>query len=119
MSRRHKRQQDTTRRTWRTWWETVSGRWQNSMPKFFKVVFWICSLVSGTALAVNTAVVAGGGTTHEWWVDVYPYLIGIPAGMAFVCKFTQTYGRDGKPIEYDEHRRHEREGRTILDEDKP
>lgn len=87
------------------------------MPKFFRVVFWVCSLISGTALAVNTAILAAGGTTHEWWNDLYPYLIGIPAGMAFVCKFTQTYGKDGKPISYEKQRDKELKGKTILDKD--
>ena len=35
------------------------------MPKFFKVILCICALISGTALAVNTAIVAGGGVPHE------------------------------------------------------
>lgn len=95
--------------------KTLEQRWMNTMPKFFKVIFWVCSLISGTALAINTAIVAGGGTTHEWWNEIYPYLLGIPAGMAFVCKFTQQY--NGKPVDYEEHRKAEREGKTILDND--
>ena len=73
-------------------------RWNNAMPKFFRVICWSCALVSGTALAVNTAIVAGGGIPHEWWSDIYPYLLGIPAGMAFVAKFTQNYDRNGNPV---------------------
>ena len=46
----------------------------------------------------STAIVSGGGTTHEWWSDIYPYLLGIPAGAAFVAKFTQNYDREGNPI---------------------
>ena len=68
------------------------------MPKFFKRVCWLSALVGGTALAVNTAITSGGGTAHDWWNDIYPYLIGIPAGAAFVAKFTQNYDRDGNPI---------------------
>ncbi len=98
-------------------WKTIQLRWRNAMPKFFRIIFWVCSLVSGTALAVNTAIMAAGGTPHDWWTDIYPYLIGIPAGMAFVAKFTQTYGKDGKPIEYDAHRNAEKNGKTILDKD--
>lgn len=96
-------------------WDVVRRRWRNAMPRFFRIVFWICSLISGTALAANTAIVAGGGVTHEWWNDIYPYLIGIPAGMAFVCKFTQQY--HGKPIDYDEYRKKSKSGGTILDQD--
>lgn len=94
--------------------DVLRQRWSNAMPKFFRVVCWTCSLISGTALAVNTAIVAGGGTPHAWWSDIYPYLIGVPAGMAFAAKFTQKYS--GRPVDYDRHRRAEREGRTILDD---
>ena len=80
------------------WTEVLKERWTTSMPKFFKVILCICALISGTALAVNTAILAGGGVPHEWWNDIYPYLLGIPAGAAFVAKFTQTYGKDGEPV---------------------
>jgi hypothetical protein len=99
-------------------WKTLSQRWKNSMPKFFKVVFLICALVSGCALAVNTAIIAGGGTTHDWWRDVYPYLLGIPAGMAFCAKFTQRYSRDGEPIDYDDYNSKARRGKTVLDKNR-
>jgi hypothetical protein len=79
-------------------WSLLRHRWQNAMPRFFARICWICALISGTALAVNTAINAGGGTTHEWWNDLYPYLLGIPAGMAFVAKFTQNYDKSGNPI---------------------
>ena len=79
-------------------WTIARNRWKNAMPKFFKVIMCVCALISGTALAVNTAVVAGGGSTHEWWNDIYPYLLGVPAGAMFVCKFTQQYAKTGEPI---------------------
>ena len=82
----------------RKFWNLISSRWKNAMPKFFSRICWVCALVSGTALAVNTAITAGGGTPHEWWTDIYPYLLGIPAGAAFVAKFTQNYDQDGNPI---------------------
>lgn len=80
-------------------WNILRSRWSNSMPKFFSRICWAGSLISGTALAVNTAITAGGGTTHQWWNDIYPYLLGIPAGMAFVAKFTQNYDKNGNPID--------------------
>ena len=83
------------------------------MPKFFKVILCISALVSGTALAVNTAITAGGGVTHEWWNELYPYLLGIPAGAAFVAKFTQTYGKDGEPV----GKNKKENTNTILDKD--
>ena len=79
-------------------WQTIHDRWRNAMPKFFSRICWVCALISGTALAANTAVQAGGGTTHEWWNELYPYLLGVPAGMAFVAKFTQNYDKNGEPI---------------------
>ena len=94
---------------------TLRHRWRNKMPKFFSRVFWWCSFISGTAIAANTAMVAGLAQPSEWWQAVYPYLVGIPAGMAFAAKFTQQY--HGTPIDYDDQRRAERSGRTILDRD--
>ena len=62
------------------------------MPKFFKTVMWVCGLVSGTSLAVNTAMMTAGAQPHEWWTDIFPYLVGIPAGAMFACKFTVNGG---------------------------
>ena len=89
-----------SRRRWteRFGLDVLRQRWSNAMPKFFRKVCWLSALVGGAALAVNTAITSGGGTTHEWWNDIYPYLIGVPAGAAFVAKFTQNYDRDGNPI---------------------
>lgn len=88
----------TIRNKMKKFWNLITSRWQNAMPKFFSRICWACALVSGTALAVNTAITAGGGTPHEWWTDIYPYLLGIPAGAAFVAKFTQNYDQSGNPI---------------------
>lgn len=91
-------------------WKEIKERWKRHMPIFFKRVFTICSLVSGTALAANTAIVAAGATPHEWWTEMLPYLIGIPAGMAFVCKFTvnDKKGLEDEPSE---------SNNTVLDHD--
>lgn len=111
-----KRKQRKKRHTGRfAWWLTVKQRWTNTMPKFFKVILYICALVGGTALAVNTAITSGGGVTHEWWNELYPYLIGVPAGAAFVAKFTQSYGKDGKPISGKEQEQESHN--TVLDKD--
>ena len=80
------------------------------MPKFFRNICWVGTLISGAALAANTAITAGGGTTHAWWDNIYPYLLGIPAGMAFVAKFTQQYS--GQPIDHREQRAEEQEEQT-------
>lgn len=86
------------RQRWHDGLQVLRHRWTNTMPKFFRIVCWLSALVGGTALAVNTAITSGGGITHEWWQDIYPYLIGIPAGAAFVAKFTQNYDRNGNPV---------------------
>jgi len=94
-----KRHQNNRRRwTERFGLDVLRQRWSNAMPKFFRWVCYISAFISGTALAVNTAIVAGGGTPHEWWSDIYPYLLGIPAGAAFVAKFTQNYDKNGNPV---------------------
>lgn len=80
-------------------WRTLQHRWKNRMPVFFRRVSKACLFVSGTALAANTAITQGGGVPHEWWTDIYPYLLGFPAGIAFACKFTQSYDGHGHPIE--------------------
>lgn len=89
-------------------WGTVRKRWKRHMPKFFKRIFWVCSLVSGTALAANTALQAAGVQPHDWWLDISPYLIGIPAGAAFICKFTVSGGMPDDKKE---------DNNTILDHD--
>ena len=96
-------------------WRKITKRWRNAMPRFFRVIFWVCTLVSGTAIAANSAITLAGGTTHDWWNDLFPYLVGIPAGAAFVAKFTQQY--HGKAIDYDEYRKTQKQGNTILDHD--
>ena len=74
-------------------------RWKKKMPKFFRWIMYVCALVSGTALVVNTAMITSGAQPHEWWVDIYPYLIGIPVGMAFCAKFTVDGGMRDKSLE--------------------
>lgn len=74
----------------------LKNRWRNAMPKFFSRVCWTCSLISGTALAAHQAMKVADIQPHDWWLDIAPYLIGFPAGIAFAAKFTQKY--TGKPI---------------------
>lgn len=80
-------------------WKELKNRWRNAMPKFFKRIMWVCGLISGTALAANEAMQMANVEPHQWWIDIRPYLIAVPAGAMFVCKFTQTYGKDGQPIQ--------------------
>lgn len=80
-------------------WKTLKNRWRNAMPQFFKRMMWICGLISGTALAINEALAAASIDPPEWWMDVRPYLIAVPAGAMFACKFTQNYDKQGNPVE--------------------
>ena len=82
---------------------TLKRRWRNHMPVFFRRVFWVCSLISGTAITANTAMLSVGAVPPAWWQDIYPYLVAFSAGMAFAAKFTQQY--HGQPIDYDTYRR--------------
>ena len=102
-------------KTIRDFWHLLKTRWHNHMPVFFRRIFKVCALVSGTAGAAHTAMLSFGIQPHEWWLDIAPYLIAFPAGIAFACKFTQQYS--GKPIDYKDYRRAERTGRTVLDRD--
>ena len=83
------------------------------MPRFFKWVFGFAAFIGGLAIAVNTAVISGGGTTHEWWNDLYPYLLGASGGAAFIAKFTQRYDNHGRPIRTDK----EESKNTVLNHD--
>ena len=67
-------------------------RWLAKMPKFFKRLSIICTCIVGTAIGVNTMLGVAGATPHEWWTNVYPLLIGVPTGMAIVCKLTVAGG---------------------------
>lgn len=79
-------------------WKILKSRWQNAMPKFFRRMMWICGLISGTALAAHESMELAHIQPHEWWLDIEPYLVAVPAGAMFACKFTQNYDRDGHPL---------------------
>ncbi|WP_333615549.1 hypothetical protein [Bacteroides pyogenes] len=52
-------------------------------------MIWIGTSVSGIAIAVNTAMGAAGATIPSWWSNVFPYLVGVPAGMAAISKLAK------------------------------
>lgn len=70
----------------------AKSRWSKKMPKFFKKVMWLCGIVSGTAIAVNTAMQTYGIVPDDWWTELFKYLVSVPAGMMFVCKMTVAGG---------------------------
>ena len=85
-------------KTMKDFWKEMKTRWQNAMPRFFKRMMWICGLISGTALAAHESMALADIQPHQWWLDIEPYLVAVPAGAMFACKFTQNYDRDGNPI---------------------
>lgn len=80
-------------------WQTLRSRWRNHMPLFFKRLMWFGGLISGTAIAVHEVMTQYGLQPDDWWLFIERYLIGGGAGIVFACKFTQTYGKDGNPVQ--------------------
>lgn len=72
----------------------IKKRWKSETPKFFKGIVKIGLSVSGVALAMHLAVIGAGAGEPQWWIDIYPYIIAIPAGMAATAKLTRDYGID-------------------------
>lgn len=104
------------------WWREAKARWKARTPKVFKRVQWVCAFISTVALGINTACMFAGAIMPEWWVVVYPYIIGASAALLAGYQFTRSYGGDGKPIMPDVkpksmRRRRSGEGRTVLDHD--
>lgn len=67
------------------------------MPRFFKRMMIVCASIVCTAIGINTMLSVAGATPHAWWNDIYPLLIGVPTGMAIVCKLTVDGGKDIDP----------------------
>ena len=67
----------------------LKERWKSESPLVFKYITNAGVFVSGIALAIHVAVIAAGAIEPNWWSVIYPYLIGVPAGMAFVAKITK------------------------------
>lgn len=80
-------------------WQTLKSRWHNAMPRFFKRMMWICGIISGAAIAIHESFAQLGIQPHDWWMDAERYLIGGSVGAMAVCKLTQSYDKDGKPLE--------------------
>lgn len=70
-------------------------RWHKKMPRFFYWLVVIACGIGGTAFAINAGVPLLGGTLHQWWTDIYTYIIGACIGIVFVCKFTVAGGYRG------------------------
>lgn len=57
-------------------------------PKITKRVRNIAAGISGCALAVMTALLAAQSQVPDLFANIYPYLIGIPAAIAFISQFS-------------------------------
>ena len=90
----------------------IAERWHQKMPRFFYWIVVIATCLGSTAFAINAGVPALGGTLHEWWTDIYSYVIGGCIGVIAVCKFTVAGGY--KNINPDDITN----GNAIVDKDK-
>lgn len=70
-------------------YKTIKDRWKAESPLLFKRITNISCSISAIAIAVNLALSASGANQPQWWVNIFPYLVGIPAGMAAVAKLTK------------------------------
>lgn len=68
---------------------TLSRRFQADTPKVARWVRNIAAFVSGLAMAVMTALITAQAVIPEWFNSIYPYLIGLPAAVAFACQFSE------------------------------
>lgn len=57
-------------------------------PRIAKIIRNISTAISGCALAVMTALVTAQSQIPGWFNNIYPYLIGIPATIAFLSQFS-------------------------------
>lgn len=57
-------------------------------PKIARRVRNIAAGISGCALAVMTALLAAQSQIPDWFSKIYPYMIGIPAAIAFISQFS-------------------------------
>lgn len=69
----------------------IRRRWKSRMPIFFRWLSMAAAGVSAVALAVNTSMTEGGAEIPAWWSAIYPYLIGIGAGIVATSKFTMVH----------------------------
>ena len=73
---------------------TIKSRWLSKSPKFFRGIIKIGCSISAIAISINIALSTSGAIEPSWWINIYPYLVGIPAGMAATAKLTKDYGID-------------------------
>ena len=67
----------------------LRNRWKSESPLFFKKVMQIGVFISSMSLSMHLAMSSSGENEPTWWINIYPYLIAIPAGMAACAKMTK------------------------------
>ena len=65
----------------------LKKRWQAETPRLYRRIRNLSMGISGCAVAINAALMAAGARVPEWICTVYPYLVGVPAAIAFVLQF--------------------------------
>lgn len=88
----------------------VVERWKGKMPKFFYWLSVIAMSVLFVAVTIHFTVESAGAQHVEWWSAVYPYIVGVCAGIIAVSKLTVNGGY--KKLDPDNI-----QGRTILNKD--
>jgi len=68
------------------WYNRAYQRFQAKTPKVARRIRNISAFISGVSLAVMTALLSAQATIPDWF---YPYLIGLPAAIAFVFQFAE------------------------------
>ena len=76
--------------------QTLKNRWKAETPLLFKNVVRICGAVSAISMSMHGACVVAGAVEPLWWCNIYPYLVGVPAGMALIAKLTAKDGNYGQ-----------------------
>ena len=69
-------------------------RWYANTPKFFKNIMYVAIIISTSAVAIQTTLIATNSIIPNWWETAYPYLIGAGVGMTAVAKLTREYKDD-------------------------
>lgn len=63
-------------------------RWRRKKPRFFRRLQRLALSVITVAVTIHLTVEGSGGQHADWWQTLYPYLVGICAGIYAACMVT-------------------------------